>query len=144
MAPRRKKRAVNLSATSIATQAANLGQPTLREFKLRLPPDVSQRIEAKAQAEGRPQNRVIVNELASIPHLEGQRDFENALEEMKIVLARYSTRIVVADLSDDLLRTLHEVLKADEMNNIGELRARLQKVRVLLAQLEKFEPVTNE
>jgi hypothetical protein len=145
MTSRRKKRVtVNLSAKSLATEAASLGQPTFREFKLRLPPDVSQRIEAKAKAEGRPQNRVIINELANIPYLEGRRDFEDAVEDMKIVLARYSTRIVVADLSDDLLRTLHEVLKADEMNNIGELRARLQRLRVLLTQLKKIESATNE
>ena len=125
MAPRKKR----------APRASEQG----REFKLRLPPDVSERIEAKAMAEGRPQNRVIINELASIPYLERLRDFGTQLEDMKTVLARHSARIVTADLTDDLLNTLREMLKADESNNVGELRARLAKVRVILSEMERNE-----
>ena len=142
MAPRRKKRStVNLSATSLATEAASLGQPIFREFKLRLPPDVSQRIEEKAKAEGRPQNRVIINELASIPFLEGRRNFEDAVEEMKVVLARYGSRITLADLSEALLRVVDDVLEA---KTDSELRAQLDQVRVLRAEMRMFERVTNE
>ena len=142
MAPRRKKRStVNLSATSLATEAASLGQPIFREFKLRLPPDVSQRIEEKAKAEGRPQNRVIINELASIPFLEGRRNFEDAVEEMKVVLARYGSRITLADLSEALLRVVDDVLEA---KTDSELRAKLDQLRVLRAEMRMFERVANE
>ena len=39
---------------------------------VRLPTDVVERIEAKAKGEGRPFNRILVNELALFPHLDGQ------------------------------------------------------------------------
>ena len=39
---------------------------------LRLPTDVVERIEAKAKGEGRPFNRILVNELALFPHLDRQ------------------------------------------------------------------------
>ena len=124
-----------------ATEAASLGQPIFREFKLRLPPDVSQRIEEKAKAEGRPQNRVIINELASIPFLEGRRNFEDAVEEMKVVLARYGSRITLADLSEALLRVVDDVLEA---KTDSELRAKLDQLRVLRAEMRMFERVANE
>ena len=99
-----------------------------REFKLRLPPDVSERIEAKAMAEGRPQNRIIINELADYPDLLTYRDLAHNVGEMRNVLAAYGSRISLADLNEPLLRALDEFLAAPD----GDLKRRLEdKLRVL-------------
>ena len=112
-----------------------------REFKLRLPPDISKRIEAKAKAEGRPQNRVIINELASIPHLEKLREFGECVDDMKVVLARYGSRITLAELSEPLLQAVDAVLTAA---NDGELQQRLDALRVLRADMLKKERTSKE
>jgi hypothetical protein len=126
MAPRRKQRPASVP-------------PPGREFKLRIPEDIAQRIEAKAKAELRPMNRIVINELADYPDLEKYRDFGMQLQEMKDVLARYGGRIVAADLSDDLLHAMSEVLKADERDNVGELRRAVSNMRVAHTKLEKHE-----
>lgn len=110
-----------------------------REFKLRVPEDIAARIEKKAKAKLRPMNRILIDELAEFPDLEKYRDFGQHLEDMKIVLARYSARIIVADLTDELIRTLREIVKADDADNVGVLRARVAKVRTILAAMEKTE-----
>jgi hypothetical protein len=146
MAPRRKKRTThNLTAAPITTGAPSLGQPALllRDFKLRLPQALSERIEHKAARERRSQNATIIDELTRFPDLEKSlekaRDFGEGIEDMKATLARYSARIVAADLKDDLLRALRDVLRADEADNIGELRAKLARIRVILGDLEKVQ-----
>jgi hypothetical protein len=106
---------------------------------LRLPTDVFERIEAKTKEKGWPFNRVIINELAAFPDLEKQAKLGELTRRMEDTLAHYSTRIVVADLTDDLLRTLHEIVKADGANNVGELRAKVAKVRVILSAMERLE-----
>jgi hypothetical protein len=98
-----------------------------REFKLRLPPDVSDRIEQKAKAEGRPQNRVIINELASFPELEQQRGLGELVIEIQTVLARHGARIAWHDLADDLLNAVDAVLAA---KTGGELQAAVERLRV--------------
>jgi hypothetical protein len=123
MAPRPKKRVI---------PAYERG----REFKLRLPPDVSERIEAKAKAEGRPQNRIIINELAAYPMLERQRTFGQLIDEMEIVLARYGSRITLADLGEPVLRAVDEVLEA---KTDAELQPKLDKLRVLRSTMLKLE-----
>jgi hypothetical protein len=111
-----------------------------REFKLRLPPDVSERVEAKAKAEGRPQNRIIINELAAFPDLERLRRFGELVGDMEDVLARYSSRIVLADLSEALVRAVDDVLKAEPY----ELQARLDRLRVARNAMLKTERATKE
>jgi hypothetical protein len=111
-----------------------------REFKLRLPPDVSERVEAKAKAEGRPQNRVIINELAAFPDLERLRKFGELVGDMENVLARYSSRIMAADLGEALMHAVDDVLKADR----HELQARLDRLRVLRNAMLKRERVSKE
>ncbi|TQF29164.1 hypothetical protein [Bradyrhizobium sp. UNPA324] len=123
MAPRRK------NAIVASTQS--------REYKVRLPEDVAQRIETKAKAEGRPQNRVIINELAAFPDLEQQAKLGQLVRDMDVTLARYSARIVTADLTDDLLRTLREMTQTDDANSGSVWRARSAKLRVILAEIEK-------
>ena len=43
-----------------------------REFKVILPPDISEWIEREAREEGRPQSRIIINHLSRVPYLDRQ------------------------------------------------------------------------
>jgi hypothetical protein len=106
---------------------------------LRLPTDVMKRVEAKAKDEGRPLNRIIINELAAFPDLDRQAKLGQLTRDMEIVLMRYHERIIVADLTDDLLGTVRDMVKADDANNVGLLRAKVAKARVILAAMEKHE-----
>jgi predicted DNA-binding protein len=105
----------------------------VREYKLRLPLDISARIEAKAKKEQRPQNRVIINELAAFPRLEKFEDFANLIGEMDNTLARYSARVVMHDLSDELLRALDTALAAQG----SAQQAALDKLRVIRSAMFK-------
>ena len=98
---------------------------------VRLPTDVFERIDAKAKDEGRPFNRVIINELAAFPNLDRQAKLEQLIRDM-------------ADLTDELLRTLREMVKADDANNVGALRKGVAKVRVMLAAMEKHERMPKQ
>src|SRR6476469_5764381 len=71
-----------------------------RFFKVGLPNDIAQRIEAKAKAEGRPQNRIIINDLARIPYLEQFEKLAEQVSDMGTVLARYSARVTSLEMSD--------------------------------------------
>ena len=104
---------------------------------VRLPSDVFERIDAKAKDEGRPFNRVIINELAAFPDLDRQAKLGQLINGMEVILARYEARTIIADLSDELLHTLRDVVKADDANNVGALRKGVAKVRVILATMEK-------
>lgn len=119
MAPPRKKR-----------RAPGEGHPV----HLRLPTDIFERLEAKAKAEGRPFNRVLINELASVPYLERLRDFGEAVEDMKLVLARHSERIILADLGEPLLHAVDAVVDA---KTEAEWRARSDRLRILRAEMRK-------
>jgi hypothetical protein len=110
---------------------------------LRLPPDVMKRIDAKTKETGYPINRVVINELSQFPDLEKQAKLGQLTRDMEIILARYGARITVADLTDDLLRTLREMVKADDADNVGELRAKVAKVRVILSLMEKHKQETK-
>jgi hypothetical protein len=83
-----------------------------REYKLRLPPDVSAWVEQRAKDTGWPQNRVIINGLASLDYLEKLRGIGELYEEMKVWNARQSARIAWLDLSDELLKAVDAVLKS--------------------------------
>jgi hypothetical protein len=132
MAPRRKKQ-------TSTTPAFKRG----REFKVILPEDISEWIEKQAKDEGRPQSRIIINHLSRIPDLEEQAKLGTLVRAMEIVLARYGSRITVADLTDNLLLTLREMVKADDADNVGEVRAKVAKVRVILDLMEKHERETK-
>jgi hypothetical protein len=98
-----------------------------REYKIRLPEDVAQRIEAKAKVEGRPQNRVIINELAAYPDLEQTHKLATLVRDMEVVVARYAAQITMHDLSDALLKAVDAVLVAQG----GALPAAVEKLRVV-------------
>jgi hypothetical protein len=103
---------------------------------LRLPADVFEWVEARANEKGWPFNRAIINTLADYPDLLRYRDFANLLEDMRIVLARYGARVTLADLSEPLLRAVDEILAAQSES---ELRSRLDKLRVLRSAMLKHE-----
>jgi hypothetical protein len=102
-----------------------------REYKIRLPEDVAQRIEAKAKDEQRPQNRIIINELASVPGLERTRLLAELVSHMEVVLARYAAQITSHDPSDRLLSAVDAVLNAQG----GALTAAVEKLRVVRAEM---------
>jgi hypothetical protein len=98
-----------------------------REYKVRLPEDVAQRVEAKAKAQGWPQNRIIINELAAFPDLEQFRNIAERVREMEVLLARYGARVTWHDLSEELLNAVDAVLAAQG----GALQAALDRLRVV-------------
>jgi hypothetical protein len=97
-----------------------------REFKLRLPEDVADRIEAKAKAEGRPQNRIIINELAAYPRLEKIGELDEHVAHLENLLLKHSARIEWQELAEQLLAAVDEVLNtqgAAQQVAIDKLRA---------------------
>jgi hypothetical protein len=106
-----------------------------REYKIRLPEDIARRIEAKAKDEARPQNRIIINELAAVPDLERLRDLATLVADMNITLARYGARIVWHDLSEQLLSAVDAVLNAQG----GALQAAVDRLRVVRTAMRKVE-----
>jgi hypothetical protein len=120
MAPRRKRATTTKEA---------------RDFKIRLPEDIRQRLDGEVEKTGWPLSRVIVNELADYPALKGYRDFANLIGEMGNVLARYGARIVMHDLSGELLAALDAALEAEG----GAQQAALDKVRVLRNEMRTQE-----
>jgi hypothetical protein len=99
-----------------------------REFKLRIPQDISARIEAKAKAEGRPQNRIVINELAEYPRLKQIADLGELIHDMENILLRQGARVTAADLSDELLARVDAVLGA-EGNAVAPALDRLRITR---------------
>jgi hypothetical protein len=121
MAPPRKKK-----------RAPGEGHPV----HLRLPGDVFQWVERRASAKGWPLNRAIISLLADVPYLEKLRTQEEILDEMQLVLARYGSRITLADFNEPLLKAVDEILAAQ---TDGELRSRLDRLKVVRAAMVKQE-----
>jgi hypothetical protein len=101
--------------------------PQGREYKIRLPEDVAERIEAKAKREQRPQNRIIINELAKFPDLEKTENLAMLVEHMQTVLARYGGQITSHELTDALLKAVDAVLATQG----GALPAAIERLRVV-------------
>src|SRR5262245_7787731 len=101
--------------------------PQGREFKIRLPEDIAERIEAKAKDEQRPQNRIIINELAKFPDLEKTGKLAELVRDMEVVVARYAAQITSHDLADELLRAVDAVLATQG----GALPAAIEKLRLV-------------
>jgi hypothetical protein len=101
---------------------------------LRLPEDIFTRIEAKAKAEGRPFNRIAVNELAAFPHLDRLARLGELVSGMEVTLAKYSMRIRSVDVGEALLRAVDDALAA---RTDGQLQPQLDRLRVVrMAMLE--------
>jgi len=113
-------------------------QPALgqgREYKIRLPEDIAQRIEMKAKDEQRPQNRIIINELAAFPDLEQNTKLASLVGHMEVLLARYAAQQTVADLSKQLLSAVDAVLNAQG----GALPAAIERLRVERLALDRTQ-----
>jgi hypothetical protein len=94
-----------------------------RDYKIRLPEDVAERIEAKAKEKGWPQNRTIINELAEFPNMEPVSKLGEQVRELDVIIAQYGARITWHDLSDDLLKAVDAILKTKlEGAEIDKLR----------------------
>lgn len=111
MAPPRKKKRVP-------------GQ--LYDFKIRFPEDIRDRIEKKARATGWPMVRIVINELAAFPEMEKRLRGVDVYRDYETLLARYSSRIIMHDLSDELLKAVDAVLATEG----GEQQAAIEKLRV--------------
>jgi hypothetical protein len=95
---------------------------------LRLPAEVVERIQAKAKDEGRPFNRILVNELALFPHLDRQARLGELVRDMESVLARYWSRITATELNEALLHAVDEALAAETG---AQLQPQLERLRVI-------------
>jgi hypothetical protein len=112
-----------------------------RQVFIRLPEDISERIDAKAKAEGRPINRVIINELASWPHFAGLAALGDQIRDMGVILARHGSRLSQVELGEDLLRAVDETVTA---RTDSQLRAAADRLRVIrAAMLESERRVAN-
>jgi hypothetical protein len=105
-----------------------------REFKVRLSEDIARMIEARATAEDRPQNRVIANLLASIPHLEQTGKLAEQVAEMHTLLADYASRLVLSDLADEIVKVIDEVLGSARQS---ARESALDRLRVLRGEMRK-------
>ena len=121
-------------------KAATSAYEMTREFKLRLPPDLSAWIEQRAKAKGWPQNRAIINALSSVDGLEKVADFGESLGDLKVLIARHSARISWHDLSDDLLNAVDAVLKAEG----GAREAAIDRLSVVRSAMLKFKRLAKE
>jgi hypothetical protein len=105
---------------------------------LRLPTDVVDRIEAKAKVEGRPFNRILVDELALFPYLDRQARLGELVRDMESVLARYRSRITVPELNEALLHALDEALAAETDAQLQPLLERLRVMRRTMLESERL------
>jgi hypothetical protein len=83
-----------------------------RVYKLRLPTDVADRIEQKAETKKLPVNRIIIDELSSVPYLESEAKLPDSLRQLDVILGRMGARITWHDLQDELLNAVDAVLGA--------------------------------
>jgi hypothetical protein len=108
-----------------------------REYKLRVAEDIAERIEAKAKAEGRPQNRIIANELAEYPHLKTVGELRDHVSDLEVLLLKHSARLTWQELSEELLSNIDEALDAKvgtaqhdiAMDKIRAVRSAMKKVK---------------
>jgi hypothetical protein len=120
MAPRRKRAATTKEA---------------RDFKIRLPEDIRQRLDLKAEKTGWPLNRIIINELADYPRFEKIGSLSEAAAHFDTLLARYGARITWLELSEQLLDALDAALNAQGTAQ----QAALDKVRVIRNAMRTHE-----
>jgi hypothetical protein len=108
---------------------------------LRFPTDVFERIESEAKEKGWPLNRVIINEMASIPHLKKQAKLGELIRDMEVILAEHGAQFTLAKLGEPLLQSVDDLLAA---KSDSERQARLDKLRVLRSAMLKNERTAKE
>jgi predicted DNA-binding protein len=129
---------------AVAARKSKRKVSAAREYKLRLPPHLSERIEKTAKAAGKPQARIIIEELESIPDLLKKEHFEGLVDHMEQTLSRFSARGHYADITDDLLFAIRVADKANRSGNISELRAAMDRVGLILAEWEQLDRVVKK
>lgn len=77
---------------------------------MRLPADLAARVEARAKAEIRPQNRTLINLVARCFDLEESNTLEENLGHLDNMILKYSARIDWQELTEELLRYIDEAL----------------------------------
>jgi transcriptional regulator with AAA-type ATPase domain len=114
-----------------------------REYKLRLPPALSKRIEKDAEKEGKPQSRIVIEDLESIPYLRSRAHFEDLVKDMEHTLGLYSARVHATMVTDNLLNAVKEAVKANKAGNIAELRRQVDRLGLVLFEWEQFEQLSS-
>ena len=104
---------------------------------LRLPTDVFERIEARARREGRPFNRIAIDDLARLPYLDRQAELAEQIGDMKVTLAKYSARVAQTEVNEDLLRALDAALAAPTAAQREPLFDGLRVVRARMLEIER-------
>jgi hypothetical protein len=94
---------------------------------LRFPTDVFERLTAKAKAFGIPINRVVINEAAQYPTLERVAHLGESVRHMDNLLARYGSRFIQTELSEQLLAAVDEIIAAQTS---AERDAPIDKLRI--------------
>ena len=105
-----------------------------RLVHLRLPQDIVERIDAEAKRQGRPFNRIVINELSLVPWWKEQAKLGQLVQNMEVVLAKYGARVDVANIGQELLMAIDDALAAE---TDSQLQSRLDKVRVLRTSMRK-------
>jgi hypothetical protein len=108
---------------------------------LRLPTDVFERIEAKAQRVGRPFHRIIVEELSLFPHLDREARFGELIRDMETLLAQYGSRLTLTECNETLLHVVDEMLAA---RTRGQLQQQLDRLRVIRRTMQQRRTTTHE
>jgi hypothetical protein len=110
-----------------------------REFKVRLPPEISKRIEDEAAKEGCSQSKIIVEDLRDIPDLRSQATALDLVGDMEHMLRRYGARLTYAELTDELLFAIRAADEANTAGKISELRAAMDQVNLILRDWEQLD-----
>ena len=108
-----------------------------REFKVILPPDISEWIEREAREEGRPQSRIIINHLSRVPYLDRQAKLGELIRDMETTLAKYGSRITQIELNEALLRALDQALAAGSEAQRQPPLDRLRVIRRAMLETER-------
>jgi len=106
-----------------------------RDFRLRLPPDLSEEIEKESVNTGLPQNRIIINRLARFGQADKTATMDGLIGHMETLLARYGAQQSGVELSKDLLRAVDDILAAKP----NELQARVEGLRVVRRAMREIE-----
>jgi hypothetical protein len=106
-----------------------------RDFRLRLPPDLSEEIEKESFDTGVPQNRIIINRLSRFGQNDRTVTLDGLINHMETLLAGYGTRLNNVELGEELLQAVDEALAAKP----NEIQAKLDKVRLARRGMQAIE-----
>jgi hypothetical protein len=111
-----------------------------RDFRLRLPPDLSEEIEKESVESGVPQNRIIINRLARFAHDSKAATMDSMIGHMETLLARYGAQMHGVELGRELLQAVDQILDAKP----NEVQARVEGLRVVRRAMRGIEQATTD